>query len=52
MGRRTLPPETVETIRTVLFVHENPCEVKIENGKIVVVEIKRKMVSKENPLQE
>ena len=35
-----------------MFVHENPCELKIENGKLVVVEIKRKAVSKENPVQE
>jgi hypothetical protein len=42
----------VEALRTILFVHENPAEVKIENGKVVVVEIKRKAVSKENPKEE
>lgn len=52
MSRRNLSPQTVETIRTILFVHENPCELKIENGKVVVVEIRRKAVSKEDPAQE
>ena len=44
--------KTIEALRTILFVHENPAEVKIENGKVVVVEIKRRAVSKENPEQE
>ena len=52
MSRRTLSPKTIEALRTILFVHENPAEVKIEHGKIVVVEVKRKVASKENPDQE
>lgn len=46
---RVLDKRTIETLRTILFVHENSAEVKIENGKIVVVELHRKVVSKENP---
>lgn len=49
---RTLDPKTIEKIRTILFVHENQVELKIEHGMIVVVEVKRKVVSKENPNHE
>jgi hypothetical protein len=52
MSRRTLSPRTIEALRTILFVHENPAEVKIEGGRVVVIEIRRKAVSKENPEQE
>lgn len=37
----TLTPEMVETINEILK-NRNRAEVKIENGKVVVIEIRRK----------
>lgn len=49
---RTLDPKTIEKIRTILFIRGNQVELKIEHGMIVVVEVQRKVVSKENPHHE
>ena len=40
--------ETIRTIDKILWEHRNPVELKIEAGKVVVIEITRKMRYKEN----
>lgn len=47
--QRILSKNSIEEIRRIIFERENPCEVKIENGKVVVVEVKRRVTSRENP---
>lgn len=50
--KRYLPKETIQAIETCLFVKGKNCELKIENGKICVITIERKLVSKEMPDKE
>lgn len=35
--------EILRTIDKILYEHRNPVEIKIESGKVVVIELNRKM---------
>lgn len=47
--RRYLPKRSIHEIENQLFNRGNAVEVKIENGKVTVIKIERKLVSKELP---
>ena len=50
--QKTLDQETIKKINEALFDRRHPVELKIENGQVVVVELIRKVISKENPIEE
>lgn len=47
--KRYLPERTIKEIENQLFNRGNAVELKIEGGKISVIKIERKLVSKETP---
>ncbi len=47
--KRYLPERTIKEIENQLFNRGNAVELKIEGGKISIIKIERKLVSKELP---
>ena len=47
--KRFLPKRTIKEIENQLFNRGNAVELKIEGGKISIIKIERKLVSKELP---